>query len=117
MKRLAQAYLTESRWFHSNHIPTVEEYMEVAIVTSTYAMLTTVSFLGMEETTEEVLIWTTSHPKIIEAASLIGRLMDDIAGSEVYFKLPLLFLFSTLYGCTYLRLNIFMGWESHKIYV
>ncbi|XP_027911972.1 (-)-germacrene D synthase-like [Vigna unguiculata] len=82
MKRLAQAYLTESRWFHSNHIPTVEEYMEVAIVTSTYAMLTTVSFLGMEETTEEVLIWTTSHPKIIEAASLIGRLMDDIAGSE-----------------------------------
>ncbi|XP_014493436.1 (-)-germacrene D synthase-like [Vigna radiata var. radiata] len=82
MKRLIQAYLTESRWFNSNHTPTVEEYMEVATVTSTYAMLTTVSFLGMEDTTEEVLIWATSHPKIIEAASVIARIMDDIVGSE-----------------------------------
>ncbi|KOM49910.1 hypothetical protein LR48_Vigan08g073700 [Vigna angularis] len=82
VKRLIQAYLSESRWFHTNHTPTVEEYMEVATVTSTYAMLTTVSFLGMEDTTEEVLIWATSHPKIIEAASIISRLMDDIVGSE-----------------------------------
>ncbi|XP_027923980.1 (-)-germacrene D synthase-like isoform X2 [Vigna unguiculata] len=82
MKRLAQAYLSESRWFHSNHTPTVEEYMEVATITSTYSLLTTVSFLGMEDTTEEVLIWVTSHPKIIEAASVISRLMDDIVGTE-----------------------------------
>jgi len=96
MKRLVQAYLTESRWFHSNYTPTVEEYMEVASVSSTYAMLTTVSFLGMEDTTEEVLIWATSGPKIVVAASTICRLMDDIAGNEVYFRDPLPF-FSTHY--------------------
>ena len=58
--------------------------MKVATVTNTYALLTSVSFLGMEDTTEEVLIWPTSHPKIIEAASVICRLMDDIVGTEVY---------------------------------
>ncbi|QCD94019.1 casbene synthase [Vigna unguiculata] len=83
IKRLAQAYLSESRWFHSNHTPRVEEYVKVATVTNTYALLTSVSFLGMEDTTEEVLIWPTSHPKIIEAASVICRLMDDIVGTEV----------------------------------
>ncbi|KAG2396987.1 (-)-germacrene D synthase [Vigna angularis] len=82
MKRLVQAYLIEARWFNSNHTPTVEEYMEIATMSCGYAMLTTVSFLGMEDTTEEVLIWATSHPKIIEAASIICRLMDDIVGSE-----------------------------------
>jgi len=95
MKRLVQAYLIESRWFHSNHTPTVEEYMEVATMSCGYAMLTTVSFLGMEDTTEEFLIWATSGPKIIVAASTISRLMDDIVGSEVYVRYPLPF-FSTI---------------------
>ncbi|XP_020207457.1 (-)-germacrene D synthase [Cajanus cajan] len=82
VKRLAQAYITEARWLHCNHIPTVEEYMKVATMSCGYAMLTTVSFLGMEDTTEEVLKWATSDPKIIVAASIICRLMDDIVGSE-----------------------------------
>jgi len=40
--------------------------------------------LGIEDTAEEFLIWATSDPKIIVAASTICRLMDDIVGSEVY---------------------------------
>ncbi|CAJ1978705.1 unnamed protein product [Sphenostylis stenocarpa] len=82
MKRLVQAYLTQATWFHHNHTPTVEEYMEVASMSSGLAMLTSVSFLGMEDTTEEALIWATSNPKLIVAASTIGRLTNDIAGSE-----------------------------------
>ncbi|KAK7405096.1 hypothetical protein VNO78_06292 [Psophocarpus tetragonolobus] len=82
IKRLVQAYMTEATWFHCNHTPTIEEYMEVAIMSCGYAMLTMVSFLGMEDTTEEVLIWVSSNPKIIVAASTISRLMDDIVGSE-----------------------------------
>ncbi|XP_068467919.1 (-)-germacrene D synthase-like isoform X1 [Phaseolus vulgaris] len=82
VKRLVQAYRTESRWFHQNHTPTAEEYMEVATISCGFAMLTTVSFLGMEDTAEEFLIWATSDPKIIVAASTICRIMDDIAGSE-----------------------------------
>ncbi|CAJ1978695.1 unnamed protein product [Sphenostylis stenocarpa] len=36
----------------------------------------------MEDTTEEALIWATSNPKLIVAASTIGRLTNDFAGSE-----------------------------------
>ncbi|KAG4968021.1 hypothetical protein JHK87_033672 [Glycine soja] len=82
IKRLVQAYITEARWFHCNHTPTMEEYMQVATMSCGFAMLTIVSFLGMEDTTEEVLIWATSDPKIVAAASIISRLMDDIVGSE-----------------------------------
>ncbi|CAJ1978688.1 unnamed protein product [Sphenostylis stenocarpa] len=82
IKRLVQAYLIEATWFHYNHTPTVEEYMEVATMSCGYAMLTAVSFLGMKDTTEEALIWATSNPKFIVAASTICRFMDDIAGSE-----------------------------------
>ncbi|KAH1221405.1 putative terpene synthase 2 [Glycine max] len=80
--KLVQAYITEARWFHCNHTPTMEEYMQVATMSCGFAMLTIVSFLGMEDTTEEVLIWATSDPKIVAAASIISRLMDDIVGSE-----------------------------------
>nr|KYP34969.1 (+)-delta-cadinene synthase isozyme A [Cajanus cajan] len=82
VKRLVQAYITEARWFHYNHKPTVEEYMKVATMSCGFSMLTTVSFLGMEDTTEEVLKWATSDPKIVVAASTLCRLMDDIVGSE-----------------------------------
>ncbi|CAJ1978704.1 unnamed protein product [Sphenostylis stenocarpa] len=56
--------------------------MEVATTSCGLAMLTTVSFLGMDDTTEEVLIWATSDPKLFVAASTISRLIDDIVGSE-----------------------------------
>ncbi|TKY66670.1 (-)-germacrene D synthase [Spatholobus suberectus] len=82
MKRLVQAYMTEARWFHSNHTPTMEEYMQVRIVSSGYTMVITICFVGMEDTTEEVFIWATSDPTIIVATSIISRLMDDIVGNE-----------------------------------
>ncbi|KAK7262674.1 hypothetical protein RJT34_30249 [Clitoria ternatea] len=82
MKKLVQAFITESRWLNCNHTPTYEEYMKVATASCGYALLTTVSLISMEDTTEEVLIWATSDPKIIKAASIISRLMDDIAGHE-----------------------------------
>ncbi|KAK7312917.1 hypothetical protein VNO77_37162 [Canavalia gladiata] len=82
MKRLVQAYITEARWFHCNHTPTMEEYMQVATISCGFSLLTTISFIGMEDTTEEIYIWATSDPIIIVTASIICRLMDDIAGSE-----------------------------------
>ncbi|KAK7312916.1 hypothetical protein VNO77_37160 [Canavalia gladiata] len=82
MKRLVQAYITEARWFHCNHTPTMEEYMQVATISCGFSLLTTISFIGMEDTTEEIYIWATSDPIIIVTASIICRLMDDIVGSE-----------------------------------
>ncbi|KAL4619299.1 hypothetical protein ACB092_06G069000 [Castanea dentata] len=79
MKRLVRAYFDEAKWFHQNYIPTMEEYMHVALKTSGYPMLTTISFLGMDDiVTKEAFDWIFSNPKIITASSVISRLMDDM---------------------------------------
>ncbi|KAL5131211.1 (-)-germacrene D synthase [Glycine soja] len=82
MKRLIKAHMAEARWLHCNHTPSIEEYMQVRNVSSGYSMVITICFVGMKDTTEEVLIWATSDPIIIGAASIICRLMDDIVGNE-----------------------------------
>ncbi|KAL9434114.1 hypothetical protein AB3S75_028865 [Citrus x aurantiifolia] len=79
MKILVEGYYDESKWFHENYIPKMEEYMRVALVTSGYTMLTTVSFLGMDNiVTKETFDWVFSRPKMIRASEIIGRFMDDI---------------------------------------
>ncbi|KAL2326265.1 hypothetical protein Fmac_025323 [Flemingia macrophylla] len=82
MKRLVQAQMTEARWLHCNHIPTINEYIQVSILSLGSHVLTITPFIGMKDMTEEILIWATSQPKIVTAAFTIGRLMDDIQGNE-----------------------------------
>jgi hypothetical protein len=84
MKRLVQAYFTEAQWFSRNYIPTVEEYMALGIVNSGYYLITATSFIGMGcIATEEIFQWLTNNPKIVNATSIIARLMDDIVSNEV----------------------------------
>ena len=84
MKLLARAYFDEATWFFQKHIPTMEEYRNLALRTSAYPMLTTVSFLGMGDiVTKEAFDWSFTNPKIIIASSIIGRLVDDIRTHKV----------------------------------
>lgn len=84
MKILVHGYHDESKWFHNNYVPTMEEYMRVSLVTSGYSMLTAASFLGMDGVvTKEAFDWVSGKPKIIRASTIIGRLMDDIKSHKV----------------------------------
>ena len=84
MKQLAKAYFVEAKWFNENYVPTVEEYMETAMVSSGYCLLTVTSFLGLGDiATEEAFDWASKFPKSVRAASAICRLMDDVAGHKV----------------------------------
>ena len=84
MKRLVRTYFDEAKWFHQNYIPTME-YMHVALKTSSYPMLTAISFLGMGDiVTKEAFDWSFTIPKIIIASSIIGRLVDDIRTHKVF---------------------------------
>ncbi|KAL6311315.1 hypothetical protein AAG906_025533 [Vitis piasezkii] len=82
-ENLVRAYFHEAKWFHEGRIPTMEEYMRIALVTSGYYMLTTMSFIGMGEiVTKEAFDWVISDPKIITASAVICRLMDDISSHK-----------------------------------
>ena len=84
MKKLVKAYFEEAIWWKEKYIPTMEEYMSNALISCGYPMLSTKSFVGMGDiVTKEVLEWVFKEPKIVIAASIINRLMDDIVFNEV----------------------------------
>ena len=85
MIKQCQAYYVEAKWLHENHIPTLEEYLSVALASSAYHMLAVSSFVGMEDSiTEETFIWAFDDPKILRASTIIGRLMNDVVSHKVY---------------------------------
>lgn len=85
MKKLVRAYFNEAYWFHNAYVPTMEEYMNVALVSSGYMMLSATTFAGMAGNiiNKEVFEWVVNEPLIVRAACLIARLMDDMVGHEV----------------------------------
>ncbi|KAL9454270.1 hypothetical protein AB3S75_009796 [Citrus x aurantiifolia] len=79
MKNLVKHYLFEAKWCHQNYVPTVDEYMAVALVTSTCPMLSTISFVGMGDiVTKESFEWLLSNPRSVRASSAVYRLVNDI---------------------------------------
>ncbi|KAL0399305.1 UNVERIFIED_CONTAM: Beta-caryophyllene synthase [Sesamum radiatum] len=81
MKKLVRAYLEEAKWSYNKYMPTMEEYMKVAIVSSGYTMLSTTSLVGMGNlVTKTDFDWITSEPRLVLACSTIGRLANDLAG-------------------------------------
>ena len=84
MKRQVRAYFAEAQWFHKNHIPTMEEYMPVSLVTSGYEMLSTTSFVGMGEIVkEDAFEWLFGDSKMVKATATVNRLMSDIVSHKV----------------------------------
>ncbi|PRQ31570.1 putative lyase [Rosa chinensis] len=83
MKIQVRAYFREAKWFHQKYTPTLDEYMSLALVTSGYFMLATISFLGMGDiVTRDSFEWLFNSPKIVKASELVGRLMDDMASHK-----------------------------------
>jgi len=86
MKKLTRAYFEEAKWSHSaSYIPTFEEYMKVALDSSGYMMAATTSLVGIGDNliNKNVMDWVTHEPLIVQASTVIARLMDDMAGHEV----------------------------------
>ena len=87
MKKVVQAYFVEAKWCHEGYVPTMEEYMPTALVSSSYSMLVTHSFLGMGKiASQEAFEWASNDPKIISASTIICRLMDDIVSHKVQYN-------------------------------
>ncbi|KAE8650158.1 hypothetical protein Csa_009547 [Cucumis sativus] len=79
MKRQAESYFKEAEWLNKNYKPKYGEYMEVALASSGYELLSTISFVCMGDiATKEVFEWLFDCPKILKASTTISRLMDDV---------------------------------------
>ena len=84
MKSQVRAYFKEAKWFHQQYVPTLEEYMPLALVTSGYPLLATTSFVVMGDiVTKDSFEWVFSYPKMVKASAVVSRLMDDIVSHKV----------------------------------
>ncbi|KAL5998585.1 threalose-6-phosphate phosphatase, partial [Asimina triloba] len=80
---VAKGYLEEARWASAGYIPTVEEYMKNALMSSTYPMHSTVCLVGMGDiVTNEALQWTLTIPDVIKAVGDHSRLKNDLVSNE-----------------------------------
>ncbi|KAG6689505.1 hypothetical protein I3842_11G178700 [Carya illinoinensis] len=72
----------EAKWFHQKYIPTMDEYMPLALVTSAYAMLATTSLVGMGElVTKDSFEWLFSDPKIVIASIVFEQKRGYVASA------------------------------------
>ncbi|RHN57913.1 putative lyase [Medicago truncatula] len=75
--------MTEARWLKNNYKPTLKEYIRISTESSGYALLTTTCYIGMGDTvTEDIFKWVSNESKIINAAIVLCRIMDDIVSNE-----------------------------------
>ncbi|XP_077213580.1 beta-cubebene synthase-like [Tasmannia lanceolata] len=83
VKCLNRSYFEEAKWFHSEHHPTFEEYMNIALTSTSYPLLILTSFVGMDETVKkEDFDWIIRIPNLVRSASILGRIMNDIASHK-----------------------------------
>ncbi|XVE74266.1 hypothetical protein DITRI_Ditri12bG0002800 [Diplodiscus trichospermus] len=80
---LINNYHAEVKWCHDGYVPTFDDYINVAMKTSTFDPMLAISFLGMKTISGlEAIQWLQSQPKIMTAANIIGRVMNDIVSHE-----------------------------------
>ncbi|KAB2610037.1 (-)-germacrene D synthase-like [Pyrus ussuriensis x Pyrus communis] len=78
MKKQVRGYFDEAKLFRQKHMPSLDEYMSVPLVTGGCLLLITTSFVGMAEATIDSFDWLLTSPPVVKATSTIIRLMDDI---------------------------------------
>ncbi|KAH0458375.1 hypothetical protein IEQ34_013690 [Dendrobium chrysotoxum] len=83
LKRMAHAYLQETKWASECYIPKLEEYVKVTFITYGCIFITCASYVGMKEViSKDTFDWVVNLPEIIKSFCAIGRLMNDIGSYQ-----------------------------------
>ncbi|XP_038722003.1 probable terpene synthase 2 [Tripterygium wilfordii] len=70
--QIVKAYHIEAEWLNKGYVPSFDEYMENALISSGYHVFAISSFLGMEEIgTMEAFDWLKGFPNIDTAVQII----------------------------------------------
>ncbi|XP_030525229.2 (-)-germacrene D synthase-like isoform X2 [Rhodamnia argentea] len=78
-----RTYLAEAKWFHQSHVPTMEEYLPIALNTIGCDLTYVTSFLGMGDVvTKDAFEWVYRYPNIVNGGRAVGRIMNDVAGHK-----------------------------------
>ncbi|CAK9161376.1 unnamed protein product [Ilex paraguariensis] len=80
---ICKAFLKEAKWYHGGYKPTLEEYLENAVVSiSVPLILLCCCLLTTNKITQEALDYIDKLPSIMRYSSMIVRLTDDLGTSS-----------------------------------
>ncbi|KAL7582858.1 hypothetical protein Lser_V15G42224 [Lactuca serriola] len=83
MKASVSAYMTEGKWLNEGYIPTKEEHMSISTMNSGCSQDVITCIIGMGDiATKKSIEWAINRPLLLKSISVIGRLMNDIAGHK-----------------------------------
>lgn len=98
-----KANFEHAKWAHAAHLPSFEEYMEVAeVVIGVYVVLAGYFICLGKMATKEAYEWLKSRPRLVKSLSVRGRLMNDVTGLEV--RIWTICLFTLCYLTIFLKL-------------
>ncbi|KAG8370962.1 hypothetical protein BUALT_Bualt13G0037700 [Buddleja alternifolia] len=79
---LTRSYMQEAKWYHNGHTPTMDEYINNALISSgTPAVLTHLFFMLRNPIQKEAVDELYKYHDIVRWPSIITRLVDDIGTS------------------------------------
>ncbi|XP_066368459.1 alpha-terpineol synthase, chloroplastic-like [Miscanthus floridulus] len=83
-KDIVRSYNKEVKMLQEGYIPkSVEEHLKVSMMTGGCPFLSCASLVGMHDiATEECFDWVSSVPRMVQALSVILRLVDDLESYE-----------------------------------
>ncbi|KAL2894488.1 putative sesquiterpene synthase [Bienertia sinuspersici] len=84
LQATCQAYIQEARSRHEKYIPTYDEYMKNAIVTTAYYFIFMATYLGKGTiaANKDFIESIYKDRKAINASCIIGRLLNDMGGHK-----------------------------------
>lgn len=110
--------MVEAKWCKEGYTPTVEEYLDIALISFGHKLLMVTALLGMGSTiaTQQIVQWITSMPNILKASAIICRLMNDIVSHKVSYTIPSSVIIFTLlkYICWSINHLWFIVWTRAR---
>ena len=79
------SYMTEAKWRNEGYVPTIEEHISVAFISTGYKFLLAISLVGMDDgITNDTFEWVSTNPPIVKASCAVCRFMDDTVSHKVH---------------------------------
>lgn len=87
MKMAGKFYYDEFLWLKNRHVPSMEEYRQIAFATSnmTGGIAVSLAGLGNDVITKAAFDWVSNQPEMVVSCLLVGRFQNDMVSHEVCF--------------------------------
>ncbi|GLT56608.1 hypothetical protein SLA2020_296390 [Shorea laevis] len=82
-QKTLKTYIVQARWTVEDHLPTLDEYLDIASYSSATILVLAQAFVGMEEAGIETFKWLArGDGKTLDAITTIGPFYNDIVTNE-----------------------------------